>query len=173
MDIYTGQTDQKRKKISFLSVRAVRQAVLKSDQYCWGRKKAYNSPLTISITPSRSLSVEAFHYHSTGHRFFGVEEKYNDDEMASICKRLETTDLEKEELVVDINSVAEVMDRGNTCLLVKLLTSKYFNREAFKATMRRVWCPANPVHFHDMGEGLLMTEFESNGDKIILTQDGP
>lgn len=52
------------------------------------------------------------------------------------------------------------MDRGKMSPLVKLLTFKYYNCEAFKATMQRVWHPVKSVRFHDMDEGLMMAKFE-------------
>lgn len=57
------------------------------------------------------------------------------------------------------NLVDEVMDRGKNYLVVKLLSQKYFNREAFKATMKKVWKPSKPIHFYEMGLGLMLVEF--------------
>lgn len=64
------------------------------------------------------------------------------------------------------------MDGGKMCLLVKLLTSKYYNQEAFKATMWLVWRLVKPLRFHDTGEGLMMAEFELNSYKIRVIRDG-
>lgn len=38
--------------------------------------------------------------------------------------------------------------------------------------MKRVWCPTKPLRFHDMGEGLLLVEFELHSDKVWVTSDG-
>lgn len=59
----------------------------------------------------------------------GVEDLY---------ERLMATDIKREEIWVDLSAVNEVVSRGKNCLLVKLLSNKYFNREAFKYIMRRV-----------------------------------
>lgn len=67
-----------------------------------------------------------------------MDDSCKDNEMDSICERLKTIDLKNEEILVDFNSVERVVDRGKTCLLVKLLMPKYYNHEAFKATMGRV-----------------------------------
>lgn len=72
------------------------------------------------------------------------------DAMDYIYERLKFTDLENEEIVVEVNSVAEVVNRGKNYLLLKLLTFKYYNQEAFKATMRRV-CKQS-LRFHNRGE---------------------
>lgn len=89
----------------------------------------------------------------------------NEDEMDHKCEQLKTMDLENETLMVDCSSVADLENRGKKCLLVKLLTPKYYNREAFETTMRRVWRPVRSLRFYDMGEGLMMVEFELDSDK--------
>lgn len=52
--------------------------------------------------------------------------------------RIMATDLEGKEVQVDLDAVDEVVNRGKNCLLVKLLTKKYFNHKAFKYTTRKV-----------------------------------
>lgn len=65
----------------------------------------------------------------------------------SIYELLKTTKLENEELVVDYNSIEEVVSRGKSYLLLRLLTTQYYNWEAFKNTMRRVWRPIKALRF--------------------------
>lgn len=72
-----------------------------------------------------------------------------------------------------MNSIAKVMDRGKSYILLKHFTSKYYNQEAFKATMRRVWRPTKSLNFHKMGKGFLMLEFELQSDKFWVMSDGP
>lgn len=71
-----------------------------------------------------------------------------------LCECLVVTELEKEELVLDLNLVEEVVSRGGHCLLARLLSTKNYNKEAFKATKRKSWRITKPIRFHDMGEGL-------------------
>lgn len=56
-----------------------------------------------------------------------MEESCNEDTMDYICERLKTMELENKELVVEANLVVEVVNRGTNCLLLKILTSKYYN----------------------------------------------
>lgn len=65
-----------------------------------------------------------------------MDDSCKDDEMDSICERLKTIDLQNEEILVDFNLVEKVMDRRKTCLLVKLLTLKYYNQNTI--TMRHL-----------------------------------
>lgn len=43
----------------------------------------------------------------------------------TLCERLKATELENEELQVELKSMGEVVGRGKKCLVVKPLTSKY------------------------------------------------
>lgn len=61
-----------------------------------------------------------------------------DDSVENLCENLKSTELENEEVNIEVNLLEEVISRGKTCLLVKLLTNRYYNRKAFKATMRKV-----------------------------------
>lgn len=55
-----------------------------------------------------------------------------------LCNKLKATELENEEIVVELKSIEEVMSRGKKCMLVKLLSNKYYNKEAFKLTMKKI-----------------------------------
>lgn len=85
----------------------------------------------------------------------------------TLCECLKTTDLENEELQVELGLVDKVVEKGKKCLVVKLLTRKYFNWEAFKMTMKKVWHPTKSLRFSDMGESLMMAKFE-----ISMTNSG-
>lgn len=93
--------------------------------------------------------------------------------MENLCERLMATDLENEEIWVDLGTVDEVVNKGKNCLLVKLLTNKYFNREAFKYTMHRVRKPVKAIQFHEIGVGIMMAEFNDQSDKYRVIKDGP
>lgn len=96
-----------------------------------------------------------------------------DDSVDTLCEQLKLTKLKKEEIVVELNEVKEVVNRGKNCLLVKLLTRKYFNKQAFKSTMKKLWRPTKSLHFSKMGAGLMIAEFEDLNDKHRVIKDGP
>lgn len=81
------------------------------------------------------------------------------------CERLLYTDLEKEEIQVVLSSMDEVVNRGKNCLLIKLLSNRYYNREVFKATMKKVWKSIKTIRFYVMGAGLMMAKFEDQSNK--------
>lgn len=61
-----------------------------------------------------------------------------EEEIKGLCERLQWIDLEEEVITIQPSLVEEVRTRERNCLLVKLLSLKYFNKEAFKVTMKKV-----------------------------------
>lgn len=90
-----------------------------------------------------------------------------------LCDKLKVTELENEENIVELQEVVGVVNRGKKCLLVKLLSSKYFNREASKSTLKKIWHPAKSLCFSEIGEGLLLVDFEDYNDKQRFMHNGP
>lgn len=74
---------------------------------------------------------------------------------------------------MDLNLVNNVNSKGRYCLVIKLLTRKYFNQKAFKAMMKRIWKPLKSIHFYEMGVGLILVEFEEFSDKRRVVRDEP
>lgn len=90
-----------------------------------------------------------------------------------LCERLTLTELEQEELLVEMSPLDEVLSRGNQCLVIKLCTRCPFNKEAFKAMLRKIWQLAELIYFHKLGFNLLLAEFEDNLDKNRVLCDSP
>lgn len=63
--------------------------------------------------------------------------------------------------------------RGQICLVTKLLTKRPYNREVFKATMKKIWRPAKPIRFHEMGSNMIMMVFDDKVDKARVIRDDP
>lgn len=55
-----------------------------------------------------------------------------------LCDKLQAIELENEEIGVELESVEEVVSKGEKCLLVKMLSSKYYNKEAYKSMMKKI-----------------------------------
>lgn len=94
-------------------------------------------------------------------------------EMDNLRKRPLATDLEQEKISIDPIAVEDVLVWGKNCLLVKLLSTKYYNREAFKVTMNRVWRPSKTLKFVEMGEEMSMAEFGSLQDEQRVLHNSP
>lgn len=58
-------------------------------------------------------------------------------------------------------------------MIVKLLTERHYNRDAFKVTMKKAWRPARDIRFRDLNTSLTLIEFEDRRDKDRVIREGP
>lgn len=56
---------------------------------------------------------------------------------------------EQEEIHVEQNLMKNAVLRGENCLIMILLTSKHYNREAFKQIMKKIWRLVKTIRFRD------------------------
>lgn len=94
-------------------------------------------------------------------------------EVNELCERFTLTELEQEELVATMNPLSTMVSKGNHCLVIELCTSRPFNKEAFKFTLRKIWQPAKSVWFHELGFDLTLAEFEDYFDKKMMIRESP
>ncbi|XP_042964598.1 uncharacterized protein LOC122298810 [Carya illinoinensis] len=93
--------------------------------------------------------------------------------LEEMYKNLSLTEAESEEIIVDVGKLQDaVLSRGK-CLVVKLLTHRHYNREAFKHTMRRAWRPVRGIKFRDLNSSIMLIEFDDECDKDRVIRDGP
>ncbi|XP_022841874.1 uncharacterized protein LOC111365549 [Olea europaea var. sylvestris] len=92
--------------------------------------------------------------------------------IASLCAKLSLIAQEEDVLLVEEDEVL-IPHRSDKCLLFKLLSSKHFNKEAFKGTMRRLWHPNRTLSIHDLFPNLHIAEFDDNRDKDRVKCEGP
>lgn len=92
-----------------------------------------------------------------------------EDGIQELCKKLSATKLDNEIIVADIGQLKQVLTKGTNYLVMKLHTSRPYNRVAFKTTMKKVWRLARSLHFHDLGMGLMLVEFENKANKKCMT----
>ncbi|XP_042942846.1 uncharacterized protein LOC122277028 [Carya illinoinensis] len=96
-----------------------------------------------------------------------------EEELRALYEKLSLTAEESAGVVVETERLEDVRVRGEKSLMVRLLTERYFNREAFKQTMRRVWRPTKNIKFRDLTQGLMLVEFDEPRDKVRVLHDGP
>lgn len=94
-----------------------------------------------------------------------------DERLKVICERLNPTKLEEEDIRIGPKAFREVVERGNNCLLLKLLLVRRFNREAFKQRLRKIWRLVKPIKFHEPGSSLFPAEFEDVNDKTHVLRN--
>lgn len=61
------------------------------------------------------------------------------------CEWLRATDLENEKILIERGSIDDVVYCGINNLLMKLMSNRYYNREAFKTTIRKIWRSAKII----------------------------
>lgn len=93
--------------------------------------------------------------------------------LEKLCERLLLTEQEEEVLVVEENSLDDARVRRECCLLFKLLTTKHFNKAAFKLTMKKIWLPAKSITIRDLNSTMFIAKFEALWDKEQVKRDGP
>lgn len=63
--------------------------------------------------------------------------------------------------------------RGKHCLMALLILDKGFNREAFKATMSKVWKLDGWVAFKEVGDSRFIIDFQEQSDKDKVLHGRP
>lgn len=94
-------------------------------------------------------------------------------EVDDLCDQITLTELEDEELQVDLKLLEEVVLKGPCCLLHKLHANKLYNIKAFKLTLKKIWQPTNVVCFLEIGSIILLTIFDNITDKVRLLRESP
>lgn len=80
---------------------------------------------------------------------------------------------ERGELVVEPQDNESTVARRDKCLVVSLLIEKYYNRDAFKNTMRKIWQPVQKLVFKELGSKLLLVEFKDEHHGLRVMCKGP
>ncbi|XP_042950030.1 uncharacterized protein LOC122282137 [Carya illinoinensis] len=95
------------------------------------------------------------------------------DNLDELYVSLSLKEKENKEVSVEPSRLEEVLERGENCLIMKLLIQKHYNHEAFKQTMRKVWRLVKSVKFHDLNAELTVVEFEDSRDRAKVIREGP
>lgn len=89
-----------------------------------------------------------------------------------LCQHFSLSKKEMGEIRVDSTLLESNIARGERCLVMSLLADRYYNHEALKNTMRKVWQPTQNVSFKDLGSKLLLVEFANVRDKLVFFERG-
>ncbi|CAI9762887.1 unnamed protein product [Fraxinus pennsylvanica] len=95
-----------------------------------------------------------------------------ESDIADMCEQLPLTEHEEDALVV-AEAEVQTPQRNAKCLLFKLLSTKHFNKEAFKNSMTRLWRPNKTLRIQDISPNLFLAEFDDNRDKERVQREGP
>ncbi|XP_042958084.1 uncharacterized protein At4g02000-like [Carya illinoinensis] len=95
------------------------------------------------------------------------------DALDELYASLSLTEKENEVVSVETSRLEDVLERRASCLIMKLLINKHYNRDAFKQTMRKVWNLVKGVKLCDLNTEFTLVEFEDTRDKIKVMREGP
>ncbi|XP_042964587.1 uncharacterized protein LOC122298799 [Carya illinoinensis] len=96
-----------------------------------------------------------------------------EDDLLVLYTKLSLTEKESEDVVIESENLEEVLPRGEKCLFMQLFTGKYFNWEAFKGMMRKIWRTIMGVCFRDLSSTMFLVEFDDVSDKENVLREGP
>jgi hypothetical protein len=94
-------------------------------------------------------------------------------DMSKLWEKFNLTQEENEELVVPEAEVEPMVDRGNACVVGKLLADRTVGKEIIKTPLIWAWQPIGKVSFKTLGTNLFLIEFENEWDKSRIMEGRP
>lgn len=71
----------------------------------------------------------------------------------------------------NLEVLENIINGGEKRLHVFLLTSKHYNNETFKQTMRKIWHPVKKMVFINLGPRLLLAKCEDSIEKERIKRE--
>jgi hypothetical protein len=87
------------------------------------------------------------------------------EDLESMCRRISLTEGEKNSSTLSEGEIADVQEKGDRCLMGKIWSEKYTNKEAFKYVLSRLWRTMESVVFKELQDNLWLFEFADIEDK--------
>lgn len=95
------------------------------------------------------------------------------DELEALWKKLSFTEEEDEKIVLASNSTKAAKERGNNCLVMKVLSRRSIALDAIRKNLRMVWKPNKGLQIMEVGEELFIVEFGDEKDKKKVLDMSP
>lgn len=104
---------------------------------------------------------------------FSEDQEYTENTMADELERLwegfTLTEKEKYEVYLSEKATRRSKQRGKRCLIILIFMDKSINKEAFKATITKIWNPEGWIVFNEVGHNRMLTEFQKDVDIDLST----
>jgi hypothetical protein len=78
------------------------------------------------------------------------------EELANLCRRMQLSDKEKHRISLRRDPIVKSKKKAQFSILFKIMSTKLFNTEAFKGTVRSLWAGHGGVTIRDIEENLFM-----------------
>lgn len=88
-------------------------------------------------------------------------------------RKFSLTEAEAPGFVVEDDAMGISKALGSNCLLGRLITDKYFNKEAMKSSMLRLWGLARGITVQDIGENLFVFQFSNEYERTRVLNGSP
>ncbi len=85
-------------------------------------------------------------------------------ELEVLCRQLRLSDHEKNKLLLRKDKIQQSKKEAQFSLLFKLLTTRSFNGDAFKGTIRNLWASPSGFTIHEIDDNLFMVVFQHKDD---------
>ena len=95
------------------------------------------------------------------------------DELLNLWANLSLSKVEDGELEIQSTVVKEVVQRGQLCIVGKLVSERMISKEIIKNTLMRLWRFKRNFTFKVLAENLFLIEFEVANDKIRVLEGRP
>jgi hypothetical protein len=87
------------------------------------------------------------------------------ENLESMCRRISLSEGEKNGITVSVGEIADVQEKGDRCLVGRIWSEKYTNKEAFKSVLSGLWRTMESVVFKELQDNLWLFEFADIEDK--------
>lgn len=87
------------------------------------------------------------------------------DDLTRMWGNLSLTEEESVKVEIKDQIVGEIVNRGRSCLVGRLLVERMVSKEIIRSTLIRGWRPSGTLPFKFLGENLFLMEFEKSWDK--------
>jgi hypothetical protein len=95
------------------------------------------------------------------------------DEIAEMCRRMRLSEAEKSNLRLRTGKIQQSKTEAKFSLLFRLLTSRSFNGEAFKGTVKNLWASEGGITIREIEDNLFLAVFNRGDDMERVIVQSP
>ena len=95
------------------------------------------------------------------------------EELEELWKKLSFTEEEDESIALGSSTTKAAKAIGKNCLMVKVLSPKSINIEAFRKNLRMIWKPIKSVQINEVEDEIYLVEFGDGRDERRVMEMRP
>jgi hypothetical protein len=95
------------------------------------------------------------------------------DDLSNLWANLSFSEVEDRELEIQKTKVKGIINRGQLCIVGKLLLERIVSKETIKATLLCWWRLKGSFTFKTLGGNLFLIKFEEASDKVSVLEGCP